>query len=101
MLWLARAVALVVGRYDYTIFERGHRAGTFFNKYPVHRMLNSYNRRNTRTNHPGTGLLPGLCRRACDCASVRPGVRICVCVWQGHLGQGALLAAGTHMMIDG
>ena len=30
---------------DYAVFERGHRAGTFFSKFPVHRKLNSFNRR--------------------------------------------------------
>jgi succinylglutamate desuccinylase len=38
--------------HDYVIFERGARAGTFFNKYPVQRKLNSVNRKNLRTTHP-------------------------------------------------
>jgi cation diffusion facilitator CzcD-associated flavoprotein CzcO len=37
---------------DYVLFEQGYKAGMFFNKYPIHRRLNSYNRRNTRTAHP-------------------------------------------------
>lgn len=41
---------------DYVTFERGLRAATFFNKYPVHRKLNSYNRRHTRTSQPDFNL---------------------------------------------
>ena len=37
---------------DYAVFERGYRAGTFFNKFPVHRKLNSFNRRHARSAHP-------------------------------------------------
>ena len=37
---------------NYAVFERGHRAGTFFNKFPVHRKLNSFNRRHARSSHP-------------------------------------------------
>ena len=33
---------------DYVILERGARAGTFFQKFPIHRQLNSINRRQTR-----------------------------------------------------
>ena len=37
---------------DYVLFERAQRAGAFFSKYPVHRRLNSYNRRHVRTAQP-------------------------------------------------
>nr|CAB3246962.1 FAD-dependent oxidoreductase domain-containing protein 2-like [Phallusia mammillata] len=36
---------------DYIVFEKGHGAGTFYNKYPIHRQLISINKRNTgKTN---------------------------------------------------
>ena len=38
---------------DYVTFERGSGVGSFFKEFPVHRTLNSINRRNTRArpNH--------------------------------------------------
>ena len=36
---------------DYVIFERADRAGSFFAKYPIHRQLNSINRRFTRSGN--------------------------------------------------
>lgn len=48
---------------DYVVFERGYQAGTFFSKYPIHRRLNSFNRRHTRSTHgrPGRTPMPCLC----------------------------------------
>lgn len=37
---------------SYVIFERGDRAGAFFEKYPVHRTLISFNRRQTKSTNP-------------------------------------------------
>jgi cation diffusion facilitator CzcD-associated flavoprotein CzcO len=43
---------LTEAKRSYVILERGKGSGTFFRKYPIHRKLNSFNRRYTRVTHP-------------------------------------------------